>query len=218
MTRDTCRLRRDDGFTVFEMAVVMVIFAVVVTVTLNIMTDVQRQTSDNLRRADAVAQGRLGLSYMDRQLRNAEDIHVAPVAVPMNLRAYIREAGGAERCVEYRVTAASAPGVTPVTDGRLEMRQWATVGEAATAPWRPLAIGLVNSRTSTAAFTQPPNFAKPIVNIELLVKPARGNQQVDAPGEGGEPVRLVTSLSARNPRPAGPPGPANLCQQVTPFP
>ncbi len=186
--------RREDGFTLFEMLTSMVIFSVVLAVAMQVLTTVQIQARDNLARVDAVQQARLGLANVDRQLRSAQAVYLSTDG--MTLRAFL--AVGTPRCVEFRVDATSAS---------LTTRTWTdpnNLGE----PRRTASYVVNAGRTPTApAFTAPPGYAAPLVDVRLLVQPQTGT---------AAPVEVGTSLTARN----GTPGAAtsNVCTEAGTLP
>jgi prepilin-type N-terminal cleavage/methylation domain-containing protein len=67
---DVTRLRRQDGFTLVELLVVMMIGGIVLTGVASLMQVVMRQTSGIVGRTDASQRGRLVLDRMTRELRS----------------------------------------------------------------------------------------------------------------------------------------------------
>ncbi len=169
----TQRQRRDAGVTIFELLVVMSIFAVVMALCFKVLTTVQKQTGDNLSQAEAVETARLGLANIDRQIRSAETLWAPTSSAPMSLRAYIAVAGP-PRCLQFEVTPT----------GELRSRTWTSTG--AVSGWRTLATGLVNNGTTARPFEV---VGSNQVTVRLLVKPH---------ASASRPIEVATSLTKRN--------------------
>lgn len=123
------RLRKDEGFSLTEMLVVMAIFGVLMAITFSILVVVMKQTRDSEARVRSLAQMRLGLSQIDRQVRSgnlirdpADEVGTAGSSedVPpyYSMRIYTQE-GGEARCAQWRVIDHEDDGY-----GNLEFRTW----------------------------------------------------------------------------------------------
>jgi prepilin-type N-terminal cleavage/methylation domain-containing protein len=185
LARVGVRACRDDGFTLVETLVSMVVFAVVIGLTVSVLITVSQQTRDNLARSDSVESARIGLSQIDRLVRSGNLLYDPVASGGMNVSVFT-QANGERQCVEWRVQ----------TDGQLRTRSWSpawqTDGEI--SAWATYARDLVNNApgyTATPAFTLTTtgHDSQSVLNVRLLVK---------SPDSKGTPVEVMTTLSGRN--------------------
>ncbi|MFC5999789.1 type II secretion system protein J [Quadrisphaera sp. GCM10027208] len=172
------RPRTDDGLTLVELLVVMIIFSAVLAMTYSVLITVQKQTRDTTSRAEAVGEARLALQQIDRQVRSGN------VLTPLGLQLQVyTQANGVQRCVEWEVDT---------TTKELRTRSWSPTWttDGLVSGWSVVARDVVNTST-TPPFKVPAgsSFGTRLVDIELLVK---------SPTAGGDPIDVSSSLSGRN--------------------
>jgi prepilin-type N-terminal cleavage/methylation domain-containing protein len=199
-TRD--RLRGDEGFTLTELAVTMIVMGIVAAIFTSILYEAQIGVSREKERSDANDQARLAIEEMDREIRSGSLIY-DPAA-----ESFTSPTCGGYACVaNYSVrvlSQANATTRTPATQcvqwliqgQQLLRRSWAqeppTAGTSL-AGWRVIATGIVNQSLSPAvpAFALSPGSTRAL-NITFMVNPRLGGK--DAPPT----VRLDTTISIRN--------------------
>jgi prepilin-type N-terminal cleavage/methylation domain-containing protein len=197
------RRKRDQGFTLIELVIAMSIFGLLMAITYSVLTSVQRQTSRTLATSDDVAQVRLALQQIDRQVRSGNVLYspanevtaltgtpdcysftVAPSAVPNagNCMRVYTQANGDNRCVQWRIRG-----------GELATRSWAPDAPSGVSSWRVVAHNIVNTNsTGPAAFSlqgATTSYGARLVDIHVLVRTA---------GSTAAPVEVTTSLAGRN--------------------
>ncbi len=126
MMRPRRALSSDEGMTLVELLVSMIVFAILMAITTAVMIDLMYMSRENLGRVNATENGRLGLSQIDRQVRSGnvildpslETASGSGVAPYYSMRIYTQE-GGTPKCAQWRVIDADGDGF-----GSLEYRQW----------------------------------------------------------------------------------------------
>jgi prepilin-type N-terminal cleavage/methylation domain-containing protein len=183
----------DDGMSLVELMVAMLIFSVVMAVSFSVLASVQRQSSDVQAREDTVGNARLATEQMDRQIRSgnvlydpqAENYHnpAHPSVVQPSMRVYT-QANGTQQCVQWYVDT--------YTD-TLQFRSWSPTWQTdgIVSGWSVVAHYILND-ASTPPFslqgsTTP--YGSRLLDISLLVQ---------APKAKGNPIQVQTSLSGRN--------------------
>lgn len=186
---------RDQGTTLIELLVTMMMFAIILIVAYSVLFMVQQQTSTNLRLNDAVGQAKLGLAQIDRQVRSGNVLYspagettlgcvgatVSPSPTPNagNCMRVYTQANGEDKCVQWEVLG-----------GVLRSRSWATDGSSVTS-WRTVARFIVNNPTTNPPFVlegPATNYGSRLVDVHLKLQPTSGDK----------PVLVQSSLSGRN--------------------
>ncbi|WP_062316490.1 PilW family protein [Demequina maris] len=159
----------EDGFTLVELLVSMIIFSIVMALLIGVMISMTYQAQDVLGRQRAVEQARLGLSQIDRQIRSGNLIldpgldgpAVSGVDYNYSLRIYTQE-GGVPKCAQWRVVFYDTSGY-----GQLEYRTWDPADTSTSTAWSRVASnvrapssGTIDPADST---TWPPFWLDPSV-------------------------------------------------------
>lgn len=157
------RARRsvDGGFSLAEMIVVMILFALLLSLAFSLMIQLTFQAKDGLAQARAVEQARLGISQIDRQVRSGnlikdpqyDDDTVSGVPPYFSMRIYT-QVDDVERCAQWRVYDADGDvDDAGYTAGDLQFRTWDPAWPAAGAdvtPWYIVAQDTVLIDTSVS--------------------------------------------------------------------
>ncbi len=157
----------EGGWTLTELLVAMSIFTVLLIIVFSFLTTYSQQTRDNLARARAVDQARLGLMQIDRQVRSgnvisdpaAESIASSGVPPFYSLRVYT-QTDGVYQCVQWRVRYPTGSDF-----GVLEFRSWKPNWEVAggVSDWAPVAHDVVKP---SGTFSQSDNATWPPFFVE----------------------------------------------------
>lgn len=178
----TRRPQGEQGTTIIELLVVMVIFSGVMGLVYGVLGQVQSSTATTQRRADSVDQARMGLAQIDRHVRSGNVLY-DPMSepLPLSMRVFT-QANGEQRCVQWQVH-----------QGTLRFRSWKGNGVSYSdvAPWTVIARGIVNDATTKPFQLDPAAlYGSRLLNVRLLVHTARDG--------GAAPVEVQSSLSGRN--------------------
>lgn len=174
--------RGDDGMTLVEILISMMIFSLALAMVYTVLITVQKQTKDQTSRADSVGNARLALMQIDRQVRSGNVLYnPASESLPLSMRVYT-QANGVQRCVQWQVY-----------DRKLRTRSWSTTWQTdgLVSDWAIVAHDVVNT-TATPPFALQGGttaYGSRLVDITLLVK---------SPTAGGQPINVTSSLSGRN--------------------
>jgi type II secretory pathway pseudopilin PulG len=178
---------RENGTTLIETMVSMLIFGIVMGVTTAVFITINYQTRDNLGRAESVQEARLGVMQIDRMVRSGNLFYdpIADGGDGMTLLVYT-QANGNKHCVQWRVTSA----------GELQTRSWApaTETEEDATTWNTVARNLVNNTSGYSpvhAFELLPVGAngQKVLNVHLVVKDSR---------DSGVATNITEQISGRN--------------------
>jgi len=202
MSRAVRRVRarpRDEGWTLIELMVSMSIFIALLTIVFSLLVTMSQQTADNMSRAQQVAEVRLGLSQIDRQVRSGNVISDPNLETPANsgvpanysLRVYT-QTDGTNRCAQWRVIFPSGP----PTGGELQFRSWQTdwLSTGVVTAWRVVARDLVAPTPTDAPFQRvaaPASSIAQSVQVTLWVK-GPGSRSASAP------TVIASVLTGRN--------------------
>lgn len=172
----------DAGVTLVELLITMIIFSLVMAMTYGVLITVQRQTKDQIARADAVGDARLALQQIDRQVRSGNVLYnPSTEPLPLSMRIYT-QANGDQRCVQWQVVG-----------GLLRSRSWSPTWttDGLVGDWGVVARNVVNTSASPPFALQGGStaYGSRLVDISLQVK---------SPDSGGEPINVTSSLSGRN--------------------
>ena len=169
------RRRGDDGVTLVELLVVVVITGIVLPLAFAVLLSVQRQTKSTLQFSDDVGQARLAMQSIDRQVRSADaplTVTPSPSGPVLGLLTTAEPAHlGNPWCVQFTVSG-----------GKLLTRSFSPTGPPPTTwPSGSLARGL----TATAPFTlDPASPAQVRVRFDVI--------------DAGRSTRIESQLTARN--------------------
>lgn len=209
------RIRRDSGFTLVEMLVVMGVFGLLMVITFTILLQFMFQAQDAQARALALQDMRLGVSQIDRQVRSGNVIRdpatevagVAGISVGpfYSMRIFTQE-GGEPRCAQWRVIDHDDDGF-----GDLEFRSWdpGYPGVLDVDDWGAVAHNIVDvgvHPTSTSQIdrndpaTWPPFWVDTAVGSRTQAQFVRITLRLKAPGqrEDTKPVSVTTVVTGRN--------------------
>ncbi len=172
----------DQGLTLIELLVAMLIFSVVMAISFSVLAAVQRQSSDVVAREDTVGNARLAIEQMDRQIRSGNVLYDPLLEpLPLSMRVYT-QANGAQQCVQWQVYS-----------GALRFRSWSPTWQTdgIVSAWSNVAHYIVNDAANPPFALEGSStaYGSRLLDISLRVK---------APRAGGNPVQVQTSLSGRN--------------------
>jgi prepilin-type N-terminal cleavage/methylation domain-containing protein len=176
------RMPHDGGITLVELLVTMTIFSMVLAMCYTVLITIQKQTKDEMARADAVGEARLALQQIDRQVRSGNVLY-DPVAepLPLSMRIYT-QSNGDQRCVQWQVDG-----------GVLRSRSWSPTWQTdgIVSGWQVIAHHVVNTASTPPFALQGGSsaYGSRLVDITLKVK---------SPDSDGNPIDVVSSLSGRN--------------------
>lgn len=195
------RLRgtRDDGTTLVELLVAMIIFGIAMTMIMAAAIAVQTVTKDASASADAVFQTRQALATIDKQVRSGNVLFSpADETIPSTCAAYgtnqgscmriFTQANGLQKCVQWQL----APDGTGTY--QLQMRSWTPAWQSigGVSDWSVAARGLAAPTSVAAPFTLDTDAAQKYGTRLLRVHLVAVN------AESGKDVALDASISGRN--------------------
>ncbi len=191
--------RDDDGFTLVETGVAMIVLGIVLAVFVRAVTLMTSVTSRVTTTSTSVTQARAATDALGRQLTTATATNT-PVQV--NGTWYLEfstdavKAGIDRQCTQWRYQSAS---------GLLQYRTWSTVTLTASA-WITVATTVANDATTQPPFTVYPSdssFLLPRVAVDLRLRTAVGSL-----------VQTQGQYTLRNSLDAPPPGPSTVCTEL----
>ncbi len=188
-----------DGFTLIEFLICMVVFSIAMSIVTKAVTTVQKYTTDVQGSADANGEARLAIADIDRQVRSGNVLYspaneTSPsTCTPSGsyagtcMRVYT-QANGAQRCVQWQVLPDPAEPGTSILRTRSWSPTWQTDGQ--TTDWATKARNL-RETANAAPFT--------LVNAVT----ASSSRFLQVRFEARDPRRsgavvLTTSVSGRN--------------------
>lgn len=195
------RDRRDDaGFTLTEMLVAMMVFAIAIAMVTTALIKVQKYTADVQGSADANFQLRQSIAVIDRQVRSGNVLYspaneTSPSTCTASgtdagtcMRVYT-QANGMQRCVQWQVINDAAHPGTQMVRSRSWSPTWAT--DNIFTSWKTDARGLV-ATPSQPAFTLA-GAVNTYSSRFLVVR-----FEAKDPRRHGSPAVITTSLAGRN--------------------
>lgn len=194
------RSRDDEGFTLVEMLVSMIVFGIAIAMVYTALIKVQSYTTDVQGSADANSELRQAVAVIDRQVRSGNVLYspanetTPSTCTPSGtdagtcMRVYT-QANGLERCVQWQVIADSAHPGTQLLRSRSWSPEWQSDGNF--TAWKTEARGLVGT-PSTAPFTL--QGAVNAYSSRYLVVRFEARD----PRRGDHPAVITSSLSGRN--------------------
>lgn len=204
------RPRRDEGFTLVEMSVAMLVLGLALSLVYSALVQIQQRTTQVEGQANAVAEVRQALQQIDRQVRSGNVLYSPENEVPNGttgttgctavsseragtcMRVYT-QLSGVERCVQWQVLP--QPGAT----GRSMLRtrnwhpDWETNGDL--TAWSTVSRGLV-AMPSKQPFVLVKNGAGAATAYDSRL--LRLHFEAVDPRRSGTPVTLTSALSGRN--------------------
>ena len=201
------RRKGDDGFSLIELLVSMIVFGIAISMIYSIVVMVQTKTSKVESSAEAVSQLRAGLADIDRQVRSGNVLY-APgneaIGVDRtndctvfmgdtNSGSCMRiftQADGIAMCVQWQLLADGTRPGTSVLRTRDWKPKWETNPLAPVSGWRVVARGLATN-ASKGAFTLAGGgaYGARLLDVHL--------EAVD-PRRVGRPIVITSSLAGRN--------------------
>ena len=184
------RLRREEGMTITEVAVVLAMLLVVLGAFLTVLDSVNKGVVAQQERSTMNDEARLAIERLDREVRSGNVLYDPAAEVPANysLRIYT-QANATTRtpaftCVQWKIE-----------DRQLVRRSWPPGNPGAVSEWLLLADEIVNRELTPAvpAFALDPDPAKDGRTVDIMF-------MVDADPDDitTRPVRIQTSLTGRN--------------------
>ena len=144
------RLEGDDGLTLVELLVAMMILGIVMTVMTSVLISIQRAVVTQNNRSTNLDQARLAIQTMDRQVRSGNLLYNPNVESPayFQIRIYTQSNAptyGSARCVLWQIN----------TSEQLITRSWPANQPENATDWYTAATGVVNRDVSPGvnAFT-----------------------------------------------------------------
>lgn len=185
--REVWRRRRsaDDGFTLVEMLVVMVIMPILAVVIWQTLITVMQSQSRLNARVDSVDQARLAAQEIDRQVRSGNVLYdPSQESLPMSMRIYT-QANGAQKCVQWQVDT---------TNHLLRSRSWDPgwwQGVGTVSSWYTVARDIVNTTAQQPFSLQGPSssYGSRLMEVDLFVQES---------SKAGTPVEVTTQIDGRN--------------------
>lgn len=150
--RDRRPRSRDDGMTLVEMLVSMLVFSLAITLVYGAVIFTMRTMNESQQSSDAVTEARLALATIDRQVRSGNVLYspekepglysgcsaVAGTNSGTCMRIYT-QSNGDQKCVQWQVIDEDADGLS-----ELRVRSWGTADPNGTVTdWAVAARGLV---------------------------------------------------------------------------
>ena len=192
--------RGDDGFTLTEMLVAMMVFAVAIALVTTAMVKVQKYTANVQGSADANFQLRQAVAVIDRQVRSGNVLYspanetspstctASGTSAGTCMRVYT-QANGAQRCVQWQVVADPASPGTQKLRSRSWSPDWQT--DNSFTGWHTDARNLVGT-PSQAPFTLQ-GAVNAYSQRYLVVR-----FEAKDPRRGNAPAVITDSLAGRN--------------------
>lgn len=180
------RLRGDDGVTLVETLIAMFVFTILLAMVGTATVAVLRGQSVTEGRSDRLAQARLALADIDRQVRSGNVLY-PPVSPYRSVLVYT-QANGQQKCVHWQLVNDSAIAGESLLQTRSWDPEWSVTGNYTT--WRTVAIHLkVNSSDTPFVVPTGNPYNSRMLNVMLTVANA---------DQTGQPVSAVTSVTGRN--------------------
>jgi type II secretory pathway component PulJ len=185
----------EEGLTLPEVMVNLVVMGIVLTAFLAILATVQREMVRERDRTSTEDQARLAVEAVDREVRSGDVLYnpsfePSPTVAGYGFRVYTEanaptRNGGNPLCVQYRVSG-----------GNLLRRSWPSGNTAAATAWRTVALNIVNTTAPfslDSGYTQLTSSATGgrTLHVTLKVNAKPGNPQ-------SKDVVIQESVAIRN--------------------
>src|SRR5919108_3218801 len=138
------RMKAEEGLTLPEVVINLVVMGVVLTAFLSILASVQRHMVRERDRSTTDDQARLAVEAIDREVRSGDVLYnptfePSPTVAGYGFRVYTEanaptRNGGSPLCVQYRVSS-----------GSLLRRSWPSGSPGSATGWRTVALNIVNT-------------------------------------------------------------------------
>jgi prepilin-type N-terminal cleavage/methylation domain-containing protein len=190
--------RDDDGFTLVEVVIAMLVLSVLLAVFVRAVSLMTSTTTRVTTTGEAATEGRAASDALGRQLGTATATNT-PVQAGGNwyLEFSVDEvkAGADRQCNQWRYQPSTR---------RLEYRTWSTVTLAATS-WITVSDAVVNTSTQPpfTVYASDSAFMLPRVAVDLRLATTAGSV-----------VQVQGQYTLRNSVDAPPPGPSTVCTQL----
>jgi len=212
------RLRSEEGFTLAEMTVTVMLLLVVMTIFLTITTSVQRAVARNTGRSSSNDQARLAVEELDREIRSGNVLYdpalendpANGIYPNMSLRIYTQTNADSRnpgnQCVQWRIL----PAGSLLGSDELQRRAWGVdwQNDGSVTDWRVVAYNILNNDAPTRlAFVQDNSlaFGGRIINIAIVA---------NADPASGRNVVISDSVTGRNTEYGYP---NNICSAIPPY-
>jgi len=190
----------DEGVTLPELAIVLMLLMTVLGMLLTILTGTQTNLGREISRSSSNDQIRQAVESFDRDVRSGNvlyDPHLevynagcstaefptcGDIAANQSVRIFTQtndSTRGGATCVQWRITSG----------GELQRRSW--LPGATSATWSIVAYNVTNRTAGKPAFTLSGGAEADLINIDLWVND-------DATGKKGSSVEVQASVSGRN--------------------
>ena len=211
MLREIRDARRDgrgeDGMSLIELLVSMIVFSMAIALAFSAVILIVQKSDDVQKSADAIAELRLALAQIDRQVRSGNvlfspedelipgDCSSVPGSDAGTCMRIFTQSNGDQKCVQWQVLVDPDSTTTPATY-LLRTRNWHKdwdTGGGTVEPWRTVArdlhLGSVAPFTlSTALDTPVTPYGDRMLRVHLEAWDARREQ----------PVSIDSSITGRN--------------------
>jgi prepilin-type N-terminal cleavage/methylation domain-containing protein len=214
--------REESGFTLIEIAIVMLILSLVMAIFIPTLYAVQQGFETQSDRSQNNDNARLAVEELDREIRSGNVLYdpsdptCAPnpgCNVPQGIMPYMtlliytqtnaNQRNPGFQCVQWRIL-----------NGQLQRRAWATTwrNDGNVSPWRIIAEHVVNQPNPPTPPTTPP--------FSLDQDPNKGGRtvivtiQVNQNASTGRTVTLTDSITGRNTEYGYP---NNVCTDIPPY-
>jgi prepilin-type N-terminal cleavage/methylation domain-containing protein len=214
--RTSHRSDAEDGLTLIELSITMLLLGLVLAMLLQSMVSVQNAVDREAGRNTRNDRLQLAVFAIERQVRSGNVIGdpasandpahgIAPgMAVRVYTQAQTSVGGTGSRCVEWRIY-----------NGRLESWSWSPTWavDGIVSGWQVHADGIRNREVAptVAAFVRPTAYAERLLRITFVAD----GQGASGGGHEGNAQRLTTSITGRN---TGAGYPDNKCDLNPPYP
>jgi type II secretory pathway component PulJ len=186
----------EQGVTLVETLVAMIIFSGVMALLVGVIVDATRNMQRIQARTDTIDQSRLALMDIDRQVRSGDVLYNPaadpdPTAAAMNVPSaqtwqmrIFTQTNGVQRCVQWQVIG-----------GVLRSRSWTPTWQTdgLVSPWHIAGRGIVNTSTQSPFALRGAGassaYQSRLLDVSLYVQ---------SKAIGGRPVLVSSSLAGRN--------------------
>ncbi len=185
--------RGDDGLSLVELLVTMVIAGIVLPLVFGVLINAQRSTASTMATSDSVGEAQRALATIDRQVRSG----TAPIYVSgtQAFGFYSKfAANGAPidpaLCVQYRVSPDDGDNIEEPGERELQARTFPVT--SAPPAWTSTSVRrVISGVTSTTTFTAVPDTAVPstLRSVRVTLDASRGS---------GRPASIDGLLTTRN--------------------
>lgn len=142
------RSRPDDGYSLTELLIAMLIFGILIAVTFSLLIQIMYMSTETIARTRTLEQAKIGLAQIDRQVRSgnvildpaAENTLTSGVGPWFSMRIYT-QVDEDPKCAQWRVIDHDHNKF-----GDLEFRSWLPSQPSTATPWSAVAHDLVEMK------------------------------------------------------------------------